>query len=249
MKQKAPDFSSLSESYQKFRPSIPKLFFDFLFTTVYEQGRAWDCAAGTGQNSKALKAGFKNVAATDISSQMIKKAQRHSGINHCVAQSECACFKDQIFDLVLVAQAIHWFDLPMFYNEVKRVLKKDGIIAAVAYGFSSIEQSIDLILEKFRFQFLDPYWHPRAKMVFEGYQNLSFPFEEIEIEPIHLKIRWNMYELLGFMRTWSGVKKFIEDHNEDPVLKIVDVLEREWGNPESKKELTFPLYTRIGKVG
>jgi SAM-dependent methyltransferase len=33
-------------------------------------------------------------------------------------------------DLIVVAQALHWFDLQRFYKEVRRVLKNNGVLAA-----------------------------------------------------------------------------------------------------------------------
>lgn len=35
-------------------------------------------------------------------------------------------------DLVTAASALHWFDLPAFYREVRRVLKPHGCLAAWA---------------------------------------------------------------------------------------------------------------------
>lgn len=41
---------------------------------------------------------------------------------------------DSSVDLVTVAQAVHWFDMPAFYNQCRRVLKPDGVLAAWGYG-------------------------------------------------------------------------------------------------------------------
>ena len=37
-------------------------------------------------------------------------------------------------DLVLVCQAVHWFDVPRFYEEAKRVLTKGGALAILSYA-------------------------------------------------------------------------------------------------------------------
>ena len=41
---------------------------------------------------------------------------------------------DASVDLVLVAQAAHWFDLPAFYAEVARVLRPGGVLAVWSSG-------------------------------------------------------------------------------------------------------------------
>ena len=40
---------------------------------------------------------------------------------------------DNSVDLVTSAQAMHWFDLDKFYAEVKRVLKRSGVLATYGY--------------------------------------------------------------------------------------------------------------------
>lgn len=39
-------------------------------------------------------------------------------------------------DLVSAVQSCHWFDLPVFYTEVERVLKPGGVLALVGYDVS-----------------------------------------------------------------------------------------------------------------
>ena len=41
-------------------------------------------------------------------------------------------------DLVTVAQALHWFDLPRFYDEVQRVARPGGLIAVWCYQLHTI---------------------------------------------------------------------------------------------------------------
>lgn len=47
----------------------------------------------------------------------------------------------QSIDLVTVAQAIHWFDFEAFYSEVKRVLKPQGVVAAIGYGLIQLQDA------------------------------------------------------------------------------------------------------------
>jgi hypothetical protein len=37
--------------------------------------------------------------------------------------------------LIISAQAVHWFDLPYFYKEIKRTLKPNGVVALFGYAF------------------------------------------------------------------------------------------------------------------
>lgn len=43
--------------------------------------------------------------------------------------------EDSSLSLIISAQAAHWFDLPYFYNEAKRTLKDNGVLAVFGYAF------------------------------------------------------------------------------------------------------------------
>ena len=81
---------------------------------------AWDCACGNGQVARHLVKFFQSVEASDMSENQIEHAYRHERINYSVQKSESTVFPDSCFDLICVAEAIHWFDIPKFYDEVRR---------------------------------------------------------------------------------------------------------------------------------
>ena len=52
-------------------------------------------------------------------------------------------FDDQSVDLVSCCQAIHWFDIPKFYQEVNRVLKPEqGVLAIYGYHLTGPSPSV-----------------------------------------------------------------------------------------------------------
>lgn len=70
-------------------------------------------------------------------------AEHRENIIYKAGRAEKTDFADHIFDLVTVAQAIYWFDIAAFNNEVKRVLKNSGFIVAWYYGLMEISAAID----------------------------------------------------------------------------------------------------------
>jgi ubiquinone/menaquinone biosynthesis C-methylase UbiE len=81
----------------------------------------------------ALAPYFKEIVATDMSQQQIDHARPRMNIHYHVAPADNAPVADASVDLVTVAQALHWFDLPRFYAAVRRVTRPDGVIAVWCY--------------------------------------------------------------------------------------------------------------------
>ena len=63
--------------------------------------------------------------------------------------AEATNFQNDQFDLVTVAQAIHWFNFDEFYSEVKRTMRKKGMLAVIGYGKIQIGEKIDELVNEF----------------------------------------------------------------------------------------------------
>src|SRR5690606_15220432 len=116
-------FSKQSKAYAAFRPAYPPELYDFIFQFISNRSDAWDCATGNGQVARYLAEHFDKVHASDISAQQVSNAFIADNIFYSIAPAERSGFPDRQFDLITVAQALHWFDLPSFYGEVKRVAR------------------------------------------------------------------------------------------------------------------------------
>ena len=152
------NFSTASDNYAKYRPKYPTAFFEYLNTLIPEKINAWDCGTGNGQVAFELSKSIKNVYATDISQSQLDEALEAKNIVYSVQPAEKTNFKDNTFDLVIVAQAIHWFDFEKFYTEVKRTAKQNAIICAVGYGLIKISPEIDSVISHFYTNIIGPYW-------------------------------------------------------------------------------------------
>ena len=78
-----------------------------------------------------------------------------------------------------VASAFHWLDFPRFYDEVRRVAKPNGILAAWGYQRPTVAPEIDVVVERFGAEILDPFWLPETRLAMEGYRTIPFPFDKI----------------------------------------------------------------------
>ena len=72
--------------------------------------------------SKAGRAGGRHDRRqTGLSAQQLAQAPPLPNVQYRVAKAESTPFPDEHFDLITVAQAVHWFDLPAYHAEVRRV--------------------------------------------------------------------------------------------------------------------------------
>src|SRR6266567_773788 len=116
-------FSSQAADYAKFRPTYPQELFDYLGSIAPTRKLAWDCGTGNGQAAVGLASLFDRVIATDASEKQIANAQSHKIVEYRVAPAENSGIGSGTIDLIMVAQALHWFDLDRFYAAARRVLK------------------------------------------------------------------------------------------------------------------------------
>lgn len=142
-------FSEHAEDYARFRPTYPDSLYKFLGETVTARALAWDCATGNGQAAVGLAAHFERVIATDASRPQIAQALAHPRVEYRVAEATQSGLADASVDLVTIAQALHWFDTPTFYAEVRRVLTPAGVCAAWGYGLMRIAPAIDAVVDHY----------------------------------------------------------------------------------------------------
>lgn len=242
------NFSRASPLYAQFRPTYPAQLYDFLLTVVPGRSAAWDCGTGNGQVAVALSKHFDKVFATDISANQLSNAVRRSNIFYSNQPAEQTSFSPNQFDLVIAAQAAHWFDFSKFIVEVDRTLKTKGVLALVGYSHVEFGNNIDEIIRKFKHDITGSYWDEERKLVDERYSTIPFPYTEIQFSPMVMRYDWTLGQLLGYLHTWSAVQHYTERNKTDPVDLILAELEKMWGNDETR-EATFPLFARIGRKG
>jgi SAM-dependent methyltransferase len=241
-------FSEQASEYTRFRPHYPAALFQYLATLTVDHQLAWDCATGSGQAALGLVDYFEKILATDASEKQIAHAAKHDRITYILAPAEKTKITSGSVDLIVVAQALHWFDLDRFYAEVRRVSKSAGVLAVWSYSLLRIEPLIDRLVDKFYTDVVGPFWPAERKFVDDKYQSIPFPFQEFASLAFNMEANWSVEHLLGYMGTWSSVQKFREQNQADPLKGFARDLKQAWGRLGEKKNILWPINMRVGRV-
>lgn len=245
-------FSGHANLYAQYRIDYPPELYDFILAFATESlqpstgRRAWDCATGNGQVAGALAdLGFL-VEATDISEKQLLLAVKKPAIHYQVSPAEQTPFADHTFDLITVAQALHWFDVDAFHREVRRVARPGAVIAEWGYGLAQLGPTLDPLLIDFYRNRVGPYWDPQRAHIDNQYAGLPFPFAPAQQRDFTVRRVWPLSRFLNYLQTWSAVRQYIHENDEDPVIELGERLNPIWGDQE--RELQFPVFLRIGRV-
>jgi len=238
-------FSTHSGQYKRFRPTYPAELYSFLISQVNERKHAWDCGTGNGQVAVELAKNFNRVDATDISSQQLNQAPKQKNIHYSVQPAEQTNFPDNRFDLITVAQAIHWFNIDEFYKEVIRTIKSGGCFAVIGYGLVETFPKADSILSHFYRDIVGPFWDYERRYLEEKYQTIPFPFREIKTPEFYSTFEWSFDQLIGYLGTWSSVQHYRNKKGDNPVDLIYEDLKTCWSG--KIQTVKFPFFLRLGQ--
>jgi len=244
----ADHFSRQAAQYRASRPGYPPALLGFLARLAPARERALDCATGNGQAAVGLAAHFAEVVATDLSLPQLARAEPVANVRYVAAGAEQLPLAAHSFDLVTVAQALHWFATGAFYAEVRRVARPGTVIAAWSYGLARIDPAVDEVVEWLYRDIVGAYWPPERRLVESGYLDLPFPFEPIAAPAFALHDRWSLPRLLTYLASWSAVQRCRDATGRDPLDAVRESLTYAWGNAQASRPIEWPLALRVGRV-
>lgn len=235
-------FDDKSEIYAQARPRYPAELYEWLMQICPARHAAWDAGCGNGQASLDLVNYFESVEATDVSASQIANAPGCDGVTFSVQPAERTDFGNASFDAVCVAQALHWFDYDKFWLEVRRVMKPGGIFAAWGYNWPHVDPGIDEILDKSFLSVIRPYWARRNKLLWDGYKDVPFPLEPLEVPNIELTMHWSVEQFFAYLHSWSATRRCMDAIGDEFFETSFRKVREAWGNePERPVSMEFVL--------
>ncbi|KAL2534992.1 S-adenosyl-L-methionine-dependent methyltransferase superfamily protein [Abeliophyllum distichum] len=257
-------FIEQAKQYSEGRPSYPEELFQFLASKTPNHDLVWDVGTGSGQAAASLAKIYKNVVGTDTSQKQLEFAPKLPNVRYVctppkmsISELEHTIAPQCSVDLVTIATAMHYFDLPTFYQQVKWILKKpSGVIAAWCYTAPEVDPRVDSVFGSLYYVDSRPYWKQGKDLVDLKYETIDFPFEPVDgvdhNGPFEFKAE-KLMDLDGYftyIRSWSAYHVAKGKGVELLTDSVLEDFEVAWNaDGKSQKIVTFPIYLRIGKVG
>lgn len=240
-------FSGHAADYAAHRPHYPPALFEWLSENSPGHRLAWDCACGSGQAAVALAGHFEQVVASDASARQIEFALPHPKVSYRTEKAEHSAFEAGSVDLLTVAQAWHWFDHGAFKREAERVLMPEGLMAVWAYPLATIDEAVDALVFDLYERQLGPYWPPERAYIERAYSDLKMPWPELDAPRFEMTARWNLAALLGYIGTWSALRRCVAREQRDPLEAMRGDLATAWGDPGQEKSVRWPLILKVSR--
>ena len=141
-------------SYEKSRPAYPPSLFKNLLEYRRAHGSSNDTVLDLGCGSGIctpllLNCGFSKIICSDVNGRQLKIAESRFSNHPKIASGKIQLIyrqssaeqldwiEDRSLDLVIAAEAAHFFDHSRWFSEVARVLKPGGTLAFWNYGTPS----------------------------------------------------------------------------------------------------------------
>jgi SAM-dependent methyltransferase len=250
MQEARDTFATKSDAYASYRPRYPAALYDWILTNCPRREAAWDCATGNGQAAVDLASHFARIDASDISQEQVAEGESKANIFYTAGPAEATSYAANSFDLIVVAQALHWFDYDRYWAEIYRVARDGALFCAWGYAWMDLDQEVDeTLVVPFR-AIIEPFWASNNAILWRGYQphEIGFPFQLLSPPSLAIEVRWSVGQLIDYMETWSATKRARADEHAGEALDRVVGHAARLLRPDRMLDIRMPLSTIAGRV-
>lgn len=111
--------------YKAYRPLYPDELFLYLKKISNQAAVVLECGSGSGQATISLARHFNQIVTVDTSFDLLLHSPKQKNVLYLQSDANYLPIQNNSVDMICVVQALHWFDLEIFYAEVRRVIKSN----------------------------------------------------------------------------------------------------------------------------
>ncbi|KAL9654615.1 hypothetical protein ABK040_006677 [Willaertia magna] len=274
-----------TNKYAQFRPTYPIELFQTIFSNIKtnkESIIALDVGCGSGQATKEINKLCKYCIGIDPSKNQIQQAKQLNlenvdfivgtdvelvnVINNHVKDNEQNLSANieinsnspkLTFDLIVVAQSLHWFDFERFFQQVDQLLSKDGVFAAWTYILNHFEgengeEATKVLNDFYKTIWEGGYWSERRKLVDEKYETIPhIPYKDnIKRIVVDYKVDMSLEQYINYIGTWSSIQDYSKKNGEEKSKELLDQLLNDLKNAfgyEESVKVVWPIHLVLTK--
>ncbi|WOC14436.1 class I SAM-dependent methyltransferase [Gordonia sp. MP11Mi] len=237
-------FARGGDEYAAHRPTYSGALASVLSSLAPDRELAVDVGCGTGQLTALLAEHFDAVVGVDPSQSQIAAAVHAPNIEYRVGPAERLDVADGSASIVTAAQAAHWFDLPAFYDEARRIARAGAVIALITYGVVALDDDLAERFDRFYRDEIGPYWPPERVHVDSAYADLPFPFARVDVSVSPIERDWTLDDFVDYVGTWSATRRARDAGAGHLVESMRADFASHWGD---RRRITWPVTVIAGK--
>lgn len=184
-----------AEVRRNYHPSVYETIIDHHTTTGGKLDTLLDVGCGPGLAAQALAPHFAHVIGLDPSEGMLATARSLGGVTSTsepiryeistaeeLGENLSPPIQNSSIDLIVAANAAHWFDMSGFWPAAARVLKPGGSVALWTAGEGTVDPStpnaaaIQAAMNRYQEEHLKPYYVPGNLLTRNRYVDLPLPW-------------------------------------------------------------------------
>jgi len=176
-------FSNRAADYAKYRPHYPTEIVNWITSTFHVLPHVViaDLGAGTGISSELFLIQNFQVIAVEPNTEMRQTAiaylEKYPNFSAVDGTAENTTLADQSVDVIVSAQAFHWFDLQLARKEFLRILKPDGLVVLI-WNERLIQSPFEIAYEKHILEYATDYIQINHRNVdLEKIKNFFLPYD------------------------------------------------------------------------
>lgn len=240
-------FEGSGKNYASYRPTYPPELGKTLAALGGGNEYALDVGCGNGQLTRLLGHHFRQVTGTDPSASQLRHAIPAPNVEYRQQAAEAIDLHGASADLIVAAQAAHWFDLERFYACVRRVGNADAALALVSYGVPYLGDPVNQVFRRGYWDDLHEFWPKEREHVETAYAKLDFPFSPIAVPSIEYRKTLTREQFTGYITTWSAYEVARERGHLDRFEAFFGQLEDVWDDSDTQ-EITWPITIKAGRI-
>lgn len=161
---------------------------------------------------------------------LIETIEKENSVDPLLLNQNIESFQNQ-FDLIIVAQSLHWFNFPVFFQQVEKLLKSDGLFAAWTYTLNTFEgengEQATKVLNQFYQEIMwnGGYWPERRKHVDDMYQTIEkeMPFKQHHKRTvIDYRKQMPLIAYISYVSTWSAIELYGKKNGQEAKMKLLE---------------------------